>query len=117
MKFIKGYLIFTSVIFHLALVGSLYWILPLYNDALHTTESLVESFEQESLGTVISKSEISRGDLTYKGYLVKYNGMDLYLPGVPNNKIEIGDQIQIITYEHSRFGVPNLLAFAAKMDL
>ena len=116
MKFIKGYLVFTSVIFHLALAGSLYWIMPLYDDAIHSTESLAESIAQESLGTVTDKSEITRGNLTYTGYSVKFEGSNLYLTGTPNDEIEIGEQVQIITYEHLRSGVPTLFAFATRTE-
>ena len=116
MKYLKGYLIVTSVIFHLGIVIALFWIVPFFAHARDVGKQWTESSASSQTGVVENVSEIVRGDLKYKGYWLKYEGQDLYVQGLESDGIQKGDAVQVTINEHPYEPLKTLIVTVTKQE-
>ncbi len=114
MKYLKTYLIVTSVILHIAIILSLFWIVPLLNHSRDVGKLWLESPKKSEIGVVKNVSEIVRGNLKYKGYLVNYKGQDLYVMGTGADEIKKGDAVNVIVSEHPYRPLKTLMVYITK---
>ena len=114
MKFLKTYLIVTSVIFHLGIAMSLIWIIPTISHACRVGTQWAESTTIAKTGVVEDVSEIMRGNLKYKGYWLKYEGQDLYVQGLDSDDIHKGDTVHVTVNEHPYGPLNTLIVTVSK---
>ena len=114
MKFLTKYLIVTSVLFHIALLVSLYWVLPYYKNIQESFKTSVNSSEYENTAVVKDITELSRGGLTYKGYLVEMHGQNLYVSNMSGASFTVGEEVKIMTMVNSFNNTEHLIALAVK---
>jgi hypothetical protein len=114
MKFLCKYLKVTSVLFHIALLASLYWVIPYYKNVQANFKIGINSSEYENTAIVKDITEISRNGLKYKGYLVEMDGQNLYVPSMGDNSIIVGEEVQIMTMVNSFKDLNTLFAIALK---
>ena len=114
MKFLSKYLKVTSVLFHIALLASLYWVIPYYKNVQANFKIGINSSEYENTAIVKDITEISRNGLKYKGYLVEMDGQNLYVPSMGDNSIIVGEEVQIMTMVNSFKDLNTLFAIAIK---
>jgi len=100
VKYLKQYLIASSVILHLAIALSLFWIIPFFTHSMKVGKSWAESSSKSENGVVKDVSEIVRGNLKYRGYLVNYKKQNLYVMGTGADDIEKGDVVKVMVNEH-----------------
>jgi hypothetical protein len=104
----------TSVIFHIALLASLYWVLPYYDYMKDTVKTNMDSYKQENYAIVKDITEISHNGLKYKGYLVNMDGQDLYVQGMGDDSITLGEEIKILISVHPFKDLQTLTVIAIK---
>jgi hypothetical protein len=114
MKLLNKYLVVTSVIFHIAILTSLYWIIPHYEKVLEGFETGVNSSNYENNAIIRDISEISQNGLKYKGYLVEIDGQDLYIPSAGADSFIVGEEVKIMTMINSFNDLNTLNAFVVK---
>jgi hypothetical protein len=114
MKFLGKYLIVTSVVFHILLLASLYWVLPYYNYMQDTVKTNMDSHKQENYAVVKNVTEISRNGLKYKGYLVSMDGQDLYVQGTGDDSIAVNEEVKILINVHPYKDLQTLTVIAVK---
>jgi hypothetical protein len=114
MKFLNKYLIVTSVIFHLVLIASLFWILPYYGYMNDTIKTNADSRKQAKTAIVKDITEFSRNGLNYRGYLVNVDGQDLYISGVGNDAFALGEEINILVSVHPFKDIQTLTVIGVK---
>ncbi len=117
MKYIKMYLIASSIVLHIVLIVVLFWAAPFYSNALESSKEMAQSFQGKGeKGTVANVSEIIRGEYRYKGYLLKYNGQDLYVMGTDNDNIVKGDQVNVLIQKHPYAPLKSLMVVVTKSE-
>ena len=114
MKILNKYLVITSVIFHIAILTSLYWIIPHYEKVQEGFETGVNSSNYENNAIIRDISEISQNGLNYKGYLVEIDGQDLYIPSAGADSFIVGEEVKIMTMINSFNDLNTLNAFVVK---
>jgi hypothetical protein len=114
MKFLSKYLKVTSVLFHIALLASLYWVLPYYKNIQEGFKTGINSSEYENTAIVKDITEISRGVLRYKGYLVEMDGQNLYVTSMGDYSFIVGEEVKIMTTVNSFNDKDRLMAVAVK---
>lgn len=114
MKLLNKYLVVTSVIFHIAILTSLYWIVPYYKNIQGGFETGVNSSNYENNAIVRDISEISQNGLKYKGYLVEMDGQDLYIPSMGAESFIVGEEVKVMTMINSFNDLNTLNAFVVK---
>jgi len=116
MKFLKQYLLVSSVILHLTIIISLFWVVPLFTHAMEADKSWAESANKNKSETGVVKdvSEIVRGKLKYKGYLVSYKDKNLYVMGNDLDKIKKGDVVNVMIDEHPFSPLKSLIVTVSK---
>jgi hypothetical protein len=113
-KVLKMYLMITSVFVHLAAVVSLFWIIPLFIHSVNVGKEWAESSNTSEIGVVEGVSQIEKGNLKYKGYMVKYKGQDLYVMGVGTDDINKGDSVKVLINEHPYAPLKTLIVTITK---
>jgi len=114
MKFLSKYLIATSVVFHILLLASLYWVLPYYNYMQDTVKTNMDSYKQENYAVVKNVTEMSRNGLKYRGYLVSMDGQDLYVQGTGDDSIAVNEEVKILINAHPFKDLQTLTVIAVK---
>lgn len=114
MKYLKKYLIVTSVILHVAIVLSLIWVVPFLTHSMEVGKSWSELSKKGEIGVVENVSEIVRGNLKYKGYLVNYKGQNLYVMGTGTDEIKKGDVVNVMVSEHPYSPLKTLMVVITK---
>ncbi len=115
MKYVKIYLMASSIVLHIVLIVFLFWAAPFYSNASKAANELAQSIQSPGeKGIVTGVSEIIRGEYRYKGYLVKYNGQDLYVTGTGKDTIEKGDQVNVLIQEHPYAPTRSLMVIVTK---
>jgi hypothetical protein len=100
MGLIKGYLIITSIIGHLLVVISLFWLIPLYTNAISVGKSVTESMKKASHGKIEDLCEIEQNGKKYIGYKISYNDKPLYVMGIGPDEHKIGDTVKVLISDH-----------------
>lgn len=117
MKYFKMYLMASSIVLHIVLIVFLFWAAPFLSHASKAAKELTQSIQSPSeKGIVADVSEIIRGEYRYKGYLIKYNGQDLYVMGTGKDKIEKGDQVNVLIQEHPYAPTKSLMVVVTKSE-
>jgi membrane protein implicated in regulation of membrane protease activity len=117
MKYVKMYLMVSSIVLHIVLIALLFWAGPFFSNALNSAKELAQSLQSPSeKGIVANVSEIIRGEYRYKGYLIKYNGQDLYVMGTGKDNIEKGDQVNVLIQEHPYAPTKSLMVVVTKSE-
>jgi hypothetical protein len=114
MKYLKRYLVVSSVIVHVVVVVALVWAAPLIGQGMDFAKSFRELVEESEIGVVEDVSEIVRGDSKYRGYLVNYKGQDLFVSGKAWDDIKEGDVVNVVVSEVPRS--PMLMVIVSKKD-
>jgi hypothetical protein len=114
MKLLNKYLVVTSVIFHIAILISLYWIIPYYENVQEGFKVGVNSSNYENNAIVRDISEISRNGFKYEGYLVEMDGQDLYIPSTGDNSFIVGEEVKVMTMINSFNDSKTLTAYVVK---
>ena len=100
MKYLKKYLMVSSVILHLVILISLFWIIPFFTQSMKAGKTWAESIKTSESGVVKDVSEIVRDNLKYRGYWINYKDQNLYVMGTGTDEIEKGDKVNVIVNEH-----------------
>jgi hypothetical protein len=117
MKYFKMYLMASSIVLHIVLTGVLFWAAPFFSNASKAAKELAQSVQgQGEKGIVADVSEIIRGEYRYKGYLLKYNGQDLYVMGAGKDNIEKGDQVNVLIQKHPYAPTKSLMVVVTKSE-
>ncbi len=115
MKYVKIYLMASSIVLHIVLIVFLFWAEPFFSNASKSAKELAQSLQSPGeKGIVADVSEIIRGEYRYKGYLIKYNGQDLYVMGTGRDNIEKGDQVNVLIQEHPYTPTKSLMVVVTK---
>lgn len=114
MQLLKKYLVVTSVIFHVLLFSSAYWLLPYYNYMQDTVKTNIDAYKKEQTAIVKDITEISRNGLTYKGYLVSMDGQNLYVQGMGDESIALNEEVKILINTHPFKDLQTLTVIAIK---
>jgi hypothetical protein len=114
MKYLKKYLMVSSVILHLVILISLFWIIPFYTQAMKAGKTWAESINTSESGVVKDVSEIVRDDLKYRGYCINYNDQNLYVMGSSMDGIEKGDEVNVMVNEHPYSPIKTLMVTITK---
>jgi membrane protein implicated in regulation of membrane protease activity len=115
MKYVKIYLMASSVVLHIVLIVFLFWAAPFYSNASKAANELAQNMQSSGeKGIVTDVSEIIRGEYRYKGYLIKYNGQDLFVSGTGRDTIEKGDQVNVLIQEHPYAPTKSLMVIVTK---
>jgi len=117
MKYVKMYLMASSIVLHIALIVFVLWASPFYSNASKAGKQWAQSIQNPGeKGIVADVSEIIRGEYRYKGYLVKYSGQDLYVMGTGKDNIEKGDQVNVMIQEHPYAPTKSLMVVVTKSE-
>jgi membrane protein implicated in regulation of membrane protease activity len=117
MKYVKMYLMASSIVLHVALIALLLWAAPFISKASKVGKQWAQSSQSTGeKGIVADVSEIIRGEYRYKGYLVKYNDQDLYVMGTSKDNIEKGDQVNVMIQEHPYAPTKSLMVVLTKSE-
>ena len=114
MRIFKKYLQVTSVLFHLAIVTSLFWIVPFFIHSANVGESWANSIIEAETGVIEEVSEIIDGKLKYKGYKVKYNEQSLYVSGLSSDDFKKGEIVNVMVNEHPYQPLETLMVTISK---
>ena len=88
---IRNYLIVSSVIFHILILLSLFWIIPFFNHAAEMGVENIENFQSPEIGMIEDVSTITREGVAYNGYKIDLAGVALYVAGTGDATYRIGD--------------------------
>jgi hypothetical protein len=114
MKYIKFYLILTSIVFHFAAIISLVWTIPIYNNALKSGAELATSLESSETGLIEDVSEIEKDGLRYRGYKILYQGSELYVDGSGGEEHKKGDVVKVLITSHPYNPIKSLVVSVSK---
>ena len=117
MRFIKGYLIITSVFLHLALLVFLVWIVPFYSNAVAAGREWANSSSNAKEAVVDDVCIIEQDGLKYKGYKLSYNGDTLYTMGTGTDDINPGDTVKVMIVPHPYGPLKSLLVTVMKKEI
>jgi hypothetical protein len=96
----KKYLIFTSVVFHIVIIISLFWIVPFFYSSIQSGKEWASASENSEIGIVENVSVIKRDNVINIGYHISLNGNAIYLSGSSDKKYKVGDKLDIHISEH-----------------
>ncbi len=96
----KNYLMVTSIIFHLVLLLSLFWIVPFYSRAIEEGANWAEASQNSEVGTVNDVALLEREGVRYVGYAIETGGSTLYLSGTTDDIYRIGDEVDLLISKH-----------------
>lgn len=97
-KFLRGYLMVSSVVLHVALLCGLIWLVP----NLRSGMAMARQFQNpgpETQAQILDVSRYSEGENSYVGYAVKWKGQKLYLMGTDSN-VKAGDTVNLMVQKH-----------------
>lgn len=117
MKYLKTYLMASSVVLHIVLIVGIIWAVPFFSRAAKTGKQIAQTIQNpQDKGVVADVSEIVRGEYRYKGYLVKFHDKDLYVMGTGKDNIEKGDQVNVMIQEHPYAPTKSLMVVLTKAE-
>ena len=97
---IKNYLVVSSVIFHLLILLSLFWVIPFLSRVSDISGDNVASYLSPEVGTVKDVTSIERDGVRYNGYKLELDGKDLYVSGSGDKLYRVGDDVDLSISEH-----------------
>ncbi len=97
---IKGYLVISSVILHLLILLSLFWIIPFFSKTAEMGAAQFDSFQDPEVGVIEDVSTISRDAVSYNGYKIRFNEDTLYVAGTGDEIYRVGDEVDLSITEH-----------------
>jgi hypothetical protein len=96
----KKYLIVTSIIFHVLILLSLFWLIPFFSNSIESGREWASASENSEIAIVEDVSVVNRDGVFHIGYEINLNGEVIYLSGSADKKYKIGDEVDVQITEH-----------------
>ena len=96
----KKYLIATSIVFHIAIITSMFWVIPFFYNSIQSGKEWASASKNSEIGIVENVSVIERDGVVNIGYQISLNGKSIYLSGSSDKKYKVGDNLDIHISEH-----------------
>lgn len=96
----KKYLIATSIVFHIVIIISMFWVVPFFYNSIQSGKEWTSARENSEIGIVENVSVIKRDGVVHIGYQISLNGKLIYLSGASDRKYKVGDNLDIHISEH-----------------
>lgn len=106
-RILFGYLVVSSVVLHLVVLGVGVWMMSNMRDAMARADN---SFTGRGESAIVRDvMELTEGDYIYQGYLLEFRGKPLYVEGHGRENVHIGDEVTVNISKHPYAPIKSLM--------